>query len=187
MKRQWWFKLVDSNTTKSRTTRKGIRCNFCHYRRQKEDINPEWECPKCQRAYHKVPLGHEKMPKNKYVGSLDTEPSFFSRIPLEQFTSLCIVLLDLAYGWSTDWQTLTPKLTPTDHVVIVLLCLVIIWFGEQLTTLSYKYLPIRTGIMEHLARKNEHEDKFIIKHMPRLTVLSAWAFLIWFILKVSWL
>ena len=178
---------MKSNTTQNQSISKGTLCNYCHYRRQKDDIAPEWECPKCQRVYHKVPLGHEKIPKNKYIGSFDVEPSFFSRIPLEPLLSLCIILSDLAYGWSTNWQQLTPKLTPTEHVVIVLFCLVIILFGAQCTALCYKYLPIRTGIMEYLARKNEHEEKLIIKYMPRLVVLSAWAFLLWFILKVSWL
>ena len=72
-------------------------------------------------------------------------------------------------------------------ITIIFSCLAIIWFGAQFTALCYKYLPIRTGIMEYLARKNEHEEKLIIKYMPRLVVLSAWAFLLWFILKVSWL
>lgn len=178
---------MNSGTAKKQSISNGILCNFCHYRRQKEDTSPEWECPKCQRVYHKVPINHEKSPKNKYVGYFDVKPSFFSRIPLEPFLSLIIILSDLAYGWSTNWQKLTPKLTSTEHIIITFLCLAVIWFGAQFTTLCYKYLPIRTGIMEHLARKNEHEEKFIIKHMPRLVVLSAWAFLLWFIFKVSWL
>jgi len=179
--------LVKGISTPKQSTSKGMLCNFCHYRRQEEDTNPEWECPKCQRVYHKVPLGHERIRKNKYVGSFDTNPSFVSRIPVELLLSLCIVLSDLAYGCLTNWQTLTPKLTPTEHIVVILFILVVIWFGAQLTTLSYKYLPMRTGIMEYLAEKNDQEEKLIIKYMPRLVVLSAWAFLIWFIFKVSWL
>jgi len=178
---------VESNTTQHQSIAKGKLCNYCHYRRQKEDISPEWECPKCQRVYHKVPLDHERIPKNRYVGGFDIEPSFFSRIPIEPLLSLIIILSDLTYGWSTNWQKLTTKLTPTEHVCIVLFCLAVIWFGAQFTNLCYKHLPIRTGIMEHLAKKNEHEEKLIIKYMPRLVVLSAWAFLLWFIFKVSWM
>ena len=178
---------MKSNTTQKQSILRGTLCHYCHYRRQKEDIGPEWECPKCQRVYHKVPLGHKKIPNNRYVGSFDVEPSFFSRIPLEPLLSLAIIFSDFAYGWSTNWQSLTPKLSPTEHIVIALCCLAVIWFGAQLTHLCYKYLPIRTGIMEHLARKNEHEEKLIIKYMPRLVVLSACAFLLWFIFKVSWL
>ncbi len=177
---------MKSKTNQKQSVLRGKLCNYCHYRRQREDIAPDWECPKCQRVYHKVPLDHAKKPKNKYVAIFDVEPSFFSRIPLEPFLSLLIVLSDLAYGWSTNWQKLTSKLTPTEHTTIIVLCLVIIWFGSPLTTTIYKYLPIRTGIIEHLARKNEHEEKFIIKHMPRFVVLSAWAFLLWFIFKISW-
>ena len=127
------------------------------------------------------------MPKNKYVGQFDVEPSFFARIPFEQLLALLIVLSDLLYGWLTNWQRLTTKLTSTEHIVIVVLCLIVIWFGAQFTELCYRFFPIRTGIMEHLARKNEQEEKLIIKYMPRLVVLFAWVFLLWFIVKVSWL
>ena len=177
---------MNTDKTKIPSNSNGTLCNYCHYRRQEDDIAPDWECPRCQRVYHKVPLGHEKLPKNKYVGSFDVEPSFFSRIPLEQLSALIIVLSDLFYGWSTNWQKLTPKLTYSEHVIVVLICLMVIWFGAQFTTLCYRYLPIRTGIMEHLARKNNHEEKLIIKYMPRLVVLLAWAFMLWFIFKISW-
>jgi len=166
---------------------KGKLCNYCHYRRQAKDIGPEWECPQCQRVYHKVPLNHEQIPKNKYVGSFDVEPSALSRIPLEFSLSLCIALFDLTYGWLTNWQRLTPQINPTEHVIVILCCLAVIWFGGPFTALCYKHLPIRTGIMEHLAKKNKHEEALIIKHMPRLVVLLAWAFFLWFIFKVSWL
>ncbi|MCW8833152.1 MAG: hypothetical protein OQK09_00460 [Colwellia sp.] len=178
---------MKSKTATNQSVSKGTLCNYCHYRRQKEDNAPDWECPRCQRVYHKVPLAHEKIPKNKYIVITDVEPSFFSRIPLELTVALALVLSDIIFGWLTNWQTLTTKLTPTEHITIVVSCLAIIWSGERLTNIIYQYLPIRTGIMEHLARKNEHEEKLIIKHMPRLVVLVAWAFLLWFIFKVSWL
>lgn len=164
----------------------GTLCHFCKYRRRPTDTAPDWECPNCQRVYHKVPRDHQHRDKMRYAHAPLEPTSFFERIPKRPLTALTIVLLDIGYGLMTDWQYLRPELDALLHTVIVIACFLTITFIEPALRIYHQYMPLRTGLIERLAKKNPKEEALIIRYGPKLYELVAWAGLIWFVFIFSW-
>jgi hypothetical protein len=61
-------------------------CPFCEYKRKNEDINPEWQCPSCNKAYKKF----HKLDKNEIKYEAVYEEDDIEDSPIQTFLLICL-------------------------------------------------------------------------------------------------
>lgn len=154
----------------------GRICNSCNYQRQADTHAPEWQCPKCQRAYGKKPAhsaATSDYSRPKIVLKKNDDIPAKRRHPISRIISLAIVVIYILCGLLSNWSFLDdPKKIPATTLLMVTM-MVIIWFTDDLSNDSSFHGFFASRAISFSS--NEQSEMTVIKWIIKL---GAWISLI---------